>query len=108
MAREIVADDAVIRSRISLQVYATRLIASARATVAAPRLASSIAFAGDGFTEKRVRALFESGRQRRSLSSRSRNICMTTAIPVLLTLAAAEPWRCVPGNVVTLNTSQCP
>ena len=107
VAREIVADDAVIRSSVSLQEYATRLILSARYASAVPAIAS-IALVGNGVTTQRVKALFEPGRHRRSLSRRSRLVFVTAALPVLLTLASAEPWRCIPGASATPSASKCP
>ena len=107
VAREIVADDAVIRSSVSLQEYAARLILSARYASAVPAIAS-IALVGNGATAQRVKALFEPGRHRRSLSRRSRVVFVTAALPVLLTLASAEPWRCIPGAPATSSASRCP
>ena len=107
VAREIVADDAVIRSSVSLQAYAARLISSARSASAAPAMAS-IALAGNGVTALRVKALFETGRHRRSVSPRGRLVFMTVAVPVLLTLASAEPWRCVPGASISPSSAKCP
>jgi beta-lactamase regulating signal transducer with metallopeptidase domain len=107
VAREIVADDAVIRSSVSLQEYAARLIASARSGSAAPAMAS-ISLVGNGVTALRVKALFEPGRHRRSVSRRGRLLFMTATLPVLLTLVSAEPWRCVPGASASPSTAKCP
>ena len=107
VAREIVADDAVIRSSVSLQEYAARLILSARSRPAAPAIAS-IGLTGNGLTALRVKALFEPGRHRRSLNPRSHIIFITAALPVMLALASVEPWRCVPGTSANPASSKCP
>jgi beta-lactamase regulating signal transducer with metallopeptidase domain len=105
--REMRADDAVVRSAVSLEGYAARLIAAARETSSIRGLAASIAFSGRADTETRVHALFETRRQRRPLSSRAQFAGALLAFPVLLGLAALEPWRCIPSAAPAV-TSTCP
>jgi beta-lactamase regulating signal transducer with metallopeptidase domain len=107
VAREIVADNAVIRSSVSLQQYAARLILSARFGSAAPGIAS-IALVGNGIIALRVKALFEPGRHRGSMSPRARIVFITAALPVMLALTTVQPWQCVPGSSANPSSSKCP
>jgi beta-lactamase regulating signal transducer with metallopeptidase domain len=93
-ARELVADDAVTRSPVGLDVYADRLIASARTGASMP--AAALGFAGGVRVDVRVRALFEHRRDRRPLSARSALVSAVLAVPFVLAVAAAQPWGCVP------------
>lgn len=104
--REVLADDAVVRGAIPLDVYATRMITSARQLGANRRLAASLAFTGS--TDTRIHALFEAQRQRLPVSRRSQLCVATIVIPFVLVLGATEPWRCIPGATGSTLTITCP
>jgi beta-lactamase regulating signal transducer with metallopeptidase domain len=107
LSREVVADDAAVRGAVPLDVYALRLIASARHSVTGHRLAASLAFGGRGNTRIRVRAIFEI--RRRRPVTRQAQICLATfAVPLIIALSAVEPWRCIPGTAAAAATSSCP
>lgn len=108
IAREIVADDAVVRSRFSLDVYAARMISSARASVATPAMAASLAFSAYDMTEMRVHALFAQRRRRRLVTARVRVLHAAAALSFLATLSAIQPWRCVAGASASIAISICP
>lgn len=93
--REMAADDAALRAGAAAPVYAGRLIAVARALHDAPRLAVSVGFAEGGRVDERVKALFD--RRDRRPSARSSLVrALVFALPVVLVLAAFEPWTCLP------------
>lgn len=95
-AREIVADDAVARAPIGLDVYADRLIATARSIGASPAPAAALGFANGGRVDVRVRALFETRRDRRPMSARAAAMNFVIALPLAIGIASAQPWGCVP------------
>jgi beta-lactamase regulating signal transducer with metallopeptidase domain len=103
--REMAADDAALRAGVKVTVYADRLIAVARDLNSAPRMAVSVAFVESGRVDQRVRALFED-RDRRTASFSMLRACLIS-IPLVLTLAAVEPWTCLPGPADQTTTS-CP
>ena len=106
-AREHAADDAALRGGAGPQAYANRLIMVAREIKAAPRLAGTVAFAGGGRVDGRVRALFEGHRDRGGVSAVTSARAIVLALPLLLALAAVQPWTCIPtGEQAT--TSGCP
>ena len=107
-AREIVADDAVSRAPIALEVYAGRLIASARSVVASPPPAAALGFASGVRVDVRVHALFEARRDRRPLSLPSALCSVALAVPFVLALAAAQPWGCVPDQSSAPVSTSCP
>ena len=93
--REMAADDAALRAGAAAPAYARRLIAVARELHNAPRLAVSVAFAEGGRVDERVKALFD--RRDRRPSARSSMIrALAIALPVVMVLAALEPWTCLP------------
>ena len=103
-SREIVADDAVVRSSVSIERYAQRLISVARLENRCAALAFSGRLAG---TEARVQALFESRRHRQRVSFRTQLAGAVVVIPILATVAAAQPWRCIPAAIIAIAT-RCP
>jgi beta-lactamase regulating signal transducer with metallopeptidase domain len=106
-AREIVADDAVARAPIGLDVYAGRLIASARLVGGAPSPAAALGFASGVRVDVRIHALFEARRDRRPVSVRSAMLNIALALPIVLMIAAAQPWGCVPESPRS-TTGTCP
>ena len=106
-AREHAADDAALRGGAGPQAYANRLIMVAREIKAAPRLAGTVAFAGGGRVDGRVRALFEGHRDRGGVSAVTSARAIVLALPLLLALAAVQPWTCIPTGEQT-TTSGCP
>ena len=103
--RERAADDAALRAGAGASAYASRLIAVARDLKRAPRLAVSVAFANGGRVDQRVRALFEA-RDRKVVTPFTTLRAALLTIPLLVVLAAVEPWTCLPGE--TTSTSVCP
>ena len=103
--REMLADDAVVRSSIPLESYAATLIAAAREVSSRPAL--SVAFSGRMDTGTRVRALFENERHRRAMCGAKQLVLILAATPLLLGIAAAEPWRCIDGTAI-VSTYRCP
>jgi hypothetical protein len=97
LARELAADDAVLRAGVRPETYARRLIAVARELTRHRGPAVAIAFAGDGI-DRRVRALFDADRH--SIDGRVHrprgSLSMLAALPLLAVLAAAQPWICLP------------
>jgi beta-lactamase regulating signal transducer with metallopeptidase domain len=91
-AREMVADEAALRAGTPVSVYAGRLIAVARELRAPSGLAVSVPFVS-GSVDARVRALFAEGRHGSSPSLRQ---ALITVMPLVLALAAFEPWTCLP------------
>jgi beta-lactamase regulating signal transducer with metallopeptidase domain len=104
-ARELAADDAVLRGSVNIDAYATRLIASARTSVRGPCLA--VTFSTEASVGKRVRALFESRRDRRPLEAPGKLRIVVVALPLLLGVATAQPWGCVPGATSAARVA-CP
>ena len=102
--RERAADDAAMRAGAGASAYADRLIAVARDLKRAPRLAVSVAFADGGRVDQRVRALFEA-RDRKVVTPFTTLRAALLTIPLLVVLAAVEPWTCLPGE--TTSTSLC-
>ena len=105
-AREHAADDAAMRGGAGAQSYANRLIMVARAIKSGPGLAGSVAFAS-GRVDGRVRALFETQRDRSGVSARSVARIILLAMPLILALSALQPWTCVPGGEPA-TTARCP
>ena len=105
-AREHAADDAAMRGGAGAQAYANRLIMVARAVNAPPRFAGSVAFVS-GRVDGRVRALFEARRDRRGLNAVSVSRTVVFALPLILALAAVQPWTCLPANDQAATT-RCP
>lgn len=103
--REQAADDAVLRGGLEIDMYATRLIALARAPVR-PNGLVSVAYAG-GEIDSRVRALFASRRHRGRVSATTCACGLALAIPFLLLIAAAQPWICLPGAAAAARIA-CP
>ena len=103
--RECAADDAAMRAGAGASAYAGRLISVARELKRAPRLAVSVAFADGGRVDQRVRALFES-RDRRRMAPIAVLRAAVVALPLVITLAAVEPWTCLPG--AASSTEACP
>jgi beta-lactamase regulating signal transducer with metallopeptidase domain len=105
-SREMLADEAVLDDRLRVDVYAGRLIAAARASSAAPQLSVALGFAS-GDVDVRVRALFAARRDRRPVSRRLGLVGSLSAMPLLLVLAAAEPWTCVPSSSSSTAAISC-
>jgi len=104
-SREMLADEAVLDDRLRVDVYAGRLIATARASNATPQLSVALGFA-TGDVDVRVRALF-ARRDRRPVSRRFGLVGSLAALPLLLVLAAAEPWTCVPASTSSTTAISC-
>ena len=95
-AREHAADDAALRGGAGAEAYANRLLLVARDLTTAPRLAGSVAFAESGRVDGRVRALFEAHRDRERISALSVARAVLIAFPLVVVLAAFQPWACLP------------
>jgi beta-lactamase regulating signal transducer with metallopeptidase domain len=104
-ARERAADDAAMLAGAGASAYASRLISVARDLKRAPRLAVSVAFADGGRVDQRVRALFEP-RDRRGTAPMAMLRAALVALPFIVTLAAVEPWSCLPSTAPT--SEGCP
>jgi beta-lactamase regulating signal transducer with metallopeptidase domain len=104
-ARERSADDAALRAGAGATAYASRLISVARNLKTAPRLAVSVAFADGGRIDQRVRALFEP-RDRRGMAPMAMLRVSLVAVPLVVGLAAVEPWTCLPSAPPT--SEACP
>jgi Zn-dependent protease with chaperone function len=104
-ARERSADDAALRAGAAATAYADRLISVARDLKTAPRLAVSVAFADGGRIDQRVRALFEP-RDRRGMAPLAMLRLSLLALPLVVGLAAVEPWTCLPAAQPT--SEGCP
>ena len=103
--RECAADDAAMRAGAAATAFAGRLISVARDLKRSPRLAVSVAFADGGRVDQRVRALFEE-RDRRGTGRFAWLRASLVALPLVVALAAVEPWICVPGTGT--GTEACP
>ena len=103
--RECAADDAAMRAGAEASAYAGRLISVARELKRTPRLAVSVAFADGGRVDQRVRAVFES-RDRRGMALFAVVRASLLALPLVIALAAVEPWTCLPG--AASSTESCP
>jgi beta-lactamase regulating signal transducer with metallopeptidase domain len=106
-SREQAADDAVLRGPVHREVYAARLIAIARALNPNDRPLSALAFASSGNVDSRVRAMFASRRDRRRVSGRFGSYAAIAAMPIVMTLAVAQPWTCVPGLSSQARSTSC-
>jgi beta-lactamase regulating signal transducer with metallopeptidase domain len=104
-ARERSADDAALRAGAGATTYAGRLISVARDLKTAPRLAVSVAFADGGRIDERVRALFEP-RDRRGIAPLAMLRVSLVALPLVVVLAAVEPWTCLPTT--PMASEACP
>ena len=94
LARELVADDAVLRAGVRPEAYARRLMAVARDVARGEAHAGAVAFAVDG-VDVRVRALFAEHAAAPSPPA-ARAIAPLATLPLLVVLAAAQPWICLP------------
>ena len=106
-SRELAADDAAMRSGAGAEAFAERLIAVARDLRTTPRLAVSVAFAEGGGVDRRVRALFERDRDRGRVTGVSMLRAGLITLPLVIGLAALEPWSCLPAPD-SLKTTACP
>jgi hypothetical protein len=109
LARELAADDAVMRAGVRPETYARRLIAVARELGRHRGPAGAIAFADDG-VDRRVRALFDGDRGAAACRiSRTRgSLSLLAALPLFVALAAAQPWICLPDSPPSRATPVVP
>lgn len=100
-AREIAADDAVIRANVSPSRYARQLLdLSQAARAGAPvRLAVGL---GRSSMVPRVRALFSGTRNHAAASQHVRRVLVTTTFMVSLPVVALHPTICIPAHPVTV------
>lgn len=101
-AREIAADDAVIRADVSPTSYARQLLdlSQAARTHAAPGLVVGL---GTSSMVRRVRALFSGARNHDAATQRGRRIMIATTLMVSLPIVALQPMSCIPASLFTVG-----
>ncbi len=100
-AREIAADDAVIRADVSPTSYARQLLDLSRAA----RSGSSIRLAvglGSSSMVLRVRALFSGARNHDAATQPIRRIMVAATLVFSLPVVALQPMSCIPVNPFTV------
>ncbi|HVF39093.1 MAG TPA: M56 family metallopeptidase [Gemmatimonadaceae bacterium] len=97
IARELAADDAVLRAGVDREAYAERVISVARLSRYVSVLeAGAVAFAKRSSLEVRVRALFDLDRDR-TAGWRPFALRFSAAmLAIVILTAAAQPWTCLP------------
>jgi beta-lactamase regulating signal transducer with metallopeptidase domain len=106
MAREIAADDAVIRAGIAPAAYARQLLALSRTMPqhARPQLAVGL---GGGVVRSRVHALFAGGGRHDAARGGARRTMIAATLLVALPVFAARPLTCIPtGALAALVSSR--
>jgi beta-lactamase regulating signal transducer with metallopeptidase domain len=100
-AREIAADDAVIRADVSPTIYARQLLDLSRAARggASVRLAVGL---GSSSMVLRVRALFSGARNHDAATQPVRRFMVATALVFSLPVVALQPMSCIPVNPFTV------
>lgn len=97
MAREIAADDAVIRADVSPTNYARQLLDLSRAARANTTLGLAVGLGGSAMVP-RVRALFSGARNHDAASQRVRRVMIATSLIFALPAIALQPTSCMPTN----------
>ncbi|MCC6244407.1 MAG: M56 family metallopeptidase [Gemmatimonadaceae bacterium] len=96
-AREIAADDAVLRADVSPTRYARQLLDLSQAARAGTTVGLVVGLGGSSMVP-RVRALFSSARHHDAATQRVRRIMVATTVLVSLPVVALQPMRCIPTN----------
>lgn len=97
MAREIAADDAVLRANVSPTSYAQQLLALSQTARRSPTVGLAVGLGG-GSMAPRVRALFGDARTHAAATQRVRRIMVVTTLMFALPAIALQPAMCIPAN----------
>jgi TonB family protein len=106
-------DDAVVRAGAGQSAYASHLVDLARSVAPAGAYSAALGMAATSDLEQRVRALLEPGRSRRGLSRRACLAGLTSALAVIVPLAALRaqssgPVASLAGSVSEISGAVVP
>jgi TonB family protein len=106
-------DDAVVRAGAGQSAYASHLVDLARSVAPAGAYSAALGMAATSDLEQRVRALLEPGRSRRGLSRRACLAGLTSALAVIVPLAALRaqssgPVASLAGSVSDISGAVVP
>lgn len=98
MAREIAADDAVIRADVSPTNYARQLLDLSKSQRTSATIGLAVGL-GSSSIAPRVRALFSDARIHNAATVRARRIMVATTLMVSLPVVAMQPMTCIPTHL---------
>lgn len=101
IAREIAADDAVLRADVSPTRYARQLLDLSKASRTSANVGLAVGLGGSSITP-RVRALFSGARQHDAATERGRRLLVAAALVFSLPIVALQPMVCTPAHPLTV------
>jgi beta-lactamase regulating signal transducer with metallopeptidase domain len=101
MAREIAADDAVLRAEVSPTHYARQLLDLSRASRTGATVGLAVGL-GSSRVAPRVRALFSGNRHHAAATPRFRRLMVAAALMFSLSVVTLQPMTCIPQDRFTM------